>query len=610
MAFRVLNSFCALLAGLALSGWAVHAEAQPATPAAMQSVADAGQPPGVLNVVVIEGLDAGRPLWLQFQSEFRGAFAAARSEPIALHIESIDAVRFPRVGYVDEYERWLTQKYLGRKVDAVVASSTVPLDRLLKWRREIWRNAPLVVVLIGPKSAEANLPREPGVTAVTWASDAPGTMALARRLFPQTKRVFLIGGEIFGDPVGDYLKAQLEGDDGLEVVGPESRTLAELEREVTRLPRDTVVLYSGVYQDARSTGYTSRDVLASLAGKIDRPIFGLSSTYLDHGIVGGVLLDPAAYARSAARTVDAMLDQPDMRVLPQAPPDGQTLTVDFRELKRWGVPERRLPPGTRVAFRPEGLWEQYHREVTVAAVLLALHSMLLVFLLVERRRRKHAEAGIHQLSRRLIVSQEDERRRIASELHDDLNQRVALLTIGLDGLAANAPTGSPEAAQLADLAGEARTLGSDVHALARRLRPPQIDTAGLPAALRDVATRMQRRTGVNINVLDNGWPSNAPVDGSIVFYRVAQEALQNALKHSGARSVRVALSGDPRQLVLSVSDDGVGIASDAADTGRGLGIAGMRERLHLVGGSLHITGIAGEGTTVSATIPLPMPVTA
>jgi signal transduction histidine kinase len=589
--------FSTLLARCVLAGLVLLGAASPA-----RGEVSAAQP---LNVVVIEGFDGGRPLWLQFQNAFRDAMVQVRPGPLALYFESIDAVRFPREGYIDDYERWLVEKYRGRRIDAIVAAATVPLDRLLRWRRDIWSNAPMVIVLIGPQ-AVARLPDDAGIAALTWNSDALGTVALARQLLPATRQVFLIGGDRFGDPVGTYFKNILSAEKAIQQVEPVSTTVSELALEVAVLPSNTVVFYSGVYQDARSIEFTARDVLDALSRTANRPIFGVSRSYLGHGIVGGVLLDPAAYAKASASTLVRMLREPGVAIPASAPADGQALTVDFSQLQRWGISPRRIPANAVVVNRPPGLWEQYYREVMLAAVVLALQSVLLIFLLLEQRRRRTAETGLRHLSGRLLVGQEEERRRIASELHDDVNQKVALLAIGLDGLAASAARDVREAAELRDLANEARGLGRDVHALARRLRPPQIDTAGLGSALEDLAKRTQQRTGIEISVVDRGWPSNAPAEASIVLYRVAQEALQNAVKHSAARSVRIVLGGSPARLELSVSDDGLGIVPGAPDTSNGMGIAGMRERLGLVGGTLNVEGVDREGTTVSAAVPIPV----
>lgn len=286
-----------------------------------------------LNVVVIEGFDGGRPLWLQFQSAFRDAMVQARPGPLALYFESIDAVRFPREGYLDDYEGWLVEKYRGRKVDAIVAAYSVPLDRLLRWRRDIWGNAPMVIVLIDQRAA-ARLPPDAGIAALTWTSDAPGTITLARQLLPTTRQVFFIGGDRFGDPVGEYFKSILSAEKTIDQVEPVSTTVPELALEVANLPSNTVVFYSGVYQDARSTGFTARDVLDDLARATNRPIFGLSETYLDHGIVGGVLLNPASYAKGSASTLARMLRDPGVAIPASTPADGQALTIDFAQLQR------------------------------------------------------------------------------------------------------------------------------------------------------------------------------------------------------------------------------------------------------------------------------------
>jgi signal transduction histidine kinase len=220
----------------------------------------------------------------------------------------------------------------------------------------------------------------------------------------------------------------------------------------------------------------------------------------------------------------------------------------------------------------------------------------------ERRQAEEALATIHQ---RLIDAQEKERRRIAQELHDDICQRLALLSISLDLLARSAPTSSAEGRQKIQEAREkVEHLALDVQALSHRLHPSRLDHLGIEAAAAALCCEVSSQQGVEVSFHAVSVPQGLSRRITICLYRVLQEALQNAIKHSGARKVEVALrrEGDYR-LELTVRDRGVGFDLEATH-GLGLGLISMKERLKTVHGRLAISSQPKHGTTLQAWVPL------
>jgi signal transduction histidine kinase len=221
---------------------------------------------------------------------------------------------------------------------------------------------------------------------------------------------------------------------------------------------------------------------------------------------------------------------------------------------------------------------------------LVLQSLAVTLLLLERRRRRAAEERLHQLSGRLISAQEEERSRIARDLHDDAGQRLALLAIGLDQL------------QAPELADQARALSADLHRIAHQLHPASLDQLGLLPAARRFAVELGAAHGVVIEVASDAWPDAVPRETALVLYRVMQEALQNAVRHSGASRIEVAFRRFGDGMTVRVADSGRGFEPEQLEEG-GLGLAGMRERLRLVGGGLRIDSRPGGGTIVEAWLP-------
>ena len=221
-------------------------------------------------------------------------------------------------------------------------------------------------------------------------------------------------------------------------------------------------------------------------------------------------------------------------------------------------------------------------EVTVLAE--AFNDML------DRLEAERRESGLRALSER-----EAERRRLAAELHDEVGQTLTAASLQVARFADRAP---PE------LRGEAESvretlLGSieQVRTLARQLRPEALDELGLVPALTNLAERVAEQTGLHFErELDRDLPPLGP-DDELVIYRVAQEAITNAIRHADARTVRIALRADGPRVTLAIADDGVGLGA-ANGNGNGSGIRTMRERALTVGGRLDVQPGAEGGTTV------------
>jgi PAS domain S-box-containing protein len=216
--------------------------------------------------------------------------------------------------------------------------------------------------------------------------------------------------------------------------------------------------------------------------------------------------------------------------------------------------------------------------------------------------RAHAE--LRQLPPLLLQAQEDERRKIARELHDDISQRLALLTIGIDQLRFGERLNASVHEQLSDLSHESKEITSNVHALSHELHSPRLEHLDLTTIARAYCKETAGKQGVQIECSVDGFVPQVSYDVSLCVYRVLQEALHNAIKHSGVQRFVVQLSALPGEIALRVSDSGVGFVPEDKRVSRGLGLVSMRERVRMVGGVISIRSAPDGGTTVLARIPL------
>jgi PAS domain S-box-containing protein len=230
-------------------------------------------------------------------------------------------------------------------------------------------------------------------------------------------------------------------------------------------------------------------------------------------------------------------------------------------------------------------------------------------LTAEIARRESAEADRRELLRRLATAQEDERRHLARELHDQMGQHLAALGLGLKALETGGPDSPPAQARLRQLLDLTDLIGRELHHLALELRPTALDDLGLRTALAHYAERWSERSGVAVDFEAAGLEAGRlPAPAETALYRVVQEALTNVLKHAQARRVSVVLQRSDGRAQAVVEDDGHGFDVEAvmapAGDGVRLGLLGMRERLALVGGTLAVESTPGRGTTVIARVPL------
>lgn len=224
--------------------------------------------------------------------------------------------------------------------------------------------------------------------------------------------------------------------------------------------------------------------------------------------------------------------------------------------------------------------------------------------MIDITERKLAEEALVNLSGRLINAQEEERKRIARELHDDLNQRMALLSIELEQLSQRMQRPRHLRPLVHSLQTKAQEISAEIHRLSYRLHPSKLDHLGLAAAVESLCEELSGSCKLRAEFRQTGTPAHVPKDVRLCLFRIAQESLRNCVKHSGARRARVMLEGAGGGIRLSVSDDGCGFDTGSGALERGLGFTSMRERVRLVGGRLQIYSRPARGTRVEIWVPL------
>jgi len=364
-------------------------------------------------------------------------------EGIDYYSEYIDRARFPDEHYRRAFRQFLRSKYRDLRFDVVIAMQSIALEFVTGSRSELFPDTPVVYFASPP--VRKPIPNSAGVTTPLNFAD---TLTLAADLQPDTERCFVVSGASAGDKEYESLaRAQFASlEPRCAVTYLSGLPTIELEKRLSSLPAHSIIYYILVNVDGAGDRFHPLEYLDRIAAVANAPIYSWVDSTMDHGIVGGRL-------KSQRRETDA-IGELALRVLrgeradaiPVSSSDLSVAQVDSRQLRRWGISEARVPAGVLVRFREPTLWDRYKPFVIGASILVLAQTTLIVGLLVQRTRRQQAEARlrssetelrasydrIRDLGGRMLKAQEGERSRIARELHDDISQQLALLSIDLE----------------------------------------------------------------------------------------------------------------------------------------------------------------------------------
>jgi signal transduction histidine kinase len=332
-------------------------------------------------------------------------------------------------------------------------------------------------------------------------------------------------------------------------------------------------------------------------------VYTLFQTMIGNGPVGGVVVDFEPLGRQAAKIILGLLHGAAISAFPIERSQNH-VAIDWRQFQRFRLSEDRIPQGAVIYFREPTLWTRYRWYLISGGLVILLQTVMIVMLAIEGKRRKQSEKSTRELAGRLIHAQEEERRRIAAELHDDVCQRLALVCLQLDTIRA-APPKSREGLEkeLSVLYDEADMISSDIHQFSRELHPAILERLGLLAALRRFCADFAAHRKIAVNFTSSGDEAALDQEVALVLFRVGQECLMNISKHSGAESCDVSLRFGHDRVVLQVKDTGNGFEPNELKGLSGLGLESMRERVRSVCGKFHIDSAPNRGTRVYAEAP-------
>jgi signal transduction histidine kinase len=534
----------------------------------------------------------------------RSELARIMPQRIVFHDASLNVERPGPLEDGAAFVEFLRNRHGAAPPDLIVVLGAPALQFLLQHRARLFPDTPLVAAGIEQRLIpKAGFRARDAVLPVRL--DIPRIVENILQVLPETTTVAVIMG---ASPFEQFWLKQMKSDlaplaKRVNLLWLSALTLEQLRERVAALPPRSAVFYGIFAVGTDGVPHETEQALAAVRAASSAPVFGAFESQIGRGVVGGPVIVQREGAIRAAHLARRILngDTP-AGVVPPALELSQPV-FDWRELRHWGIPVSRLPAGSEIRFRPPSLWQEHKALIITAIAIFLLQTALIGALLIQHRRRRRAEGHAASLTGRLLTAHEDERRRLARELHDDMTQRLARLAIDAGRIEQGKDTGSPAAAARS-LREELVRLSEDVHALSYRLHPSVLDDLGLVEALRAECDRVSRREAIHVEADMRDVPPAMPQETALCLFRVAQEALRNVTRHARAGAVMVSLAPHEGGLRLAVSDNGKGfdVASHAAQPS--LGHVSMRERVRQIGGELDIESAPGEGTTVAAWVPM------
>lgn len=648
---------------------------------------------------------------------------------VNFYIEHMEATRVDDEDYEENLTDSLRNTYGGHKLDLVMVSGYPALDLVLKHRNELFPGVP--IVYFSQETRKIAGRTWPGITGVTETQSVKAVMNLALRLHPETGTIAIVTGK---SDIETFWLRELHSEllhyqNKVKEIDLVDLPTDQILQRVDQLPPKTLVFFELQPRESIQPAIGVWDALGQIGQRL--PTYCIFPyECVGHGAVAGIESSGRDEVITLAVTQAArILSGEKVDDIPVVHPSGTQTLADWRQLRRWKIPESALPKGTQFYNRDPSVWERDRKYIFPAIGLIIAQALLIAGLLWQRARKRKAESvlreseerfrvmadttpsmiwmcdpegnitymnerwlaftgrdpqdgyeawiafihpedvknvmtpllqalkdqkafskeyrlhrndgvyrwmfdvasprvngdgsfagfigsaiditdqklaqqALQNVSGQLIEAQEKERTRIARELHDDVCQRLALLSMELERAKRDSEGRVSATKNLEQIRKHCSEIADDVQSLSHQLHSSRLDYLGVVAAVRGFCKELAEKHAVNVEFTDTDVPRDLPNNISLCLFRVTQEALHNAVKHSGVNQFKLELSATSTELQLEVTDAGAGFDVDETKKNRGLGLVSMQERVHLVRGKFSLDSHPGKGTRILVVVPL------
>lgn len=559
----------------------------------------------------------------------RDRLREATGGKIDLFSEFLDLSRFPEKGHVDRMARYLAEKYTDRRPDVVIALGEEATDFIVTNRNTIAPDARIVFCgFSGATAAKMNLPDD--VVGALSEFDIKKTFEMATRLQPGARQVVVIGGssEFDQEWIATARDDLADLPRHMETIYLTGLSIDDFVERAKALPEDAILLVLTVFTDRTGRNFIPQESFERIAIAAGSPTYGPYSTYLDHGSVGGNAVTFKSVGTAVAGlAIDALAGKPITDVTVP-----QTFVADARQLRRWGLAEANLPPGTVLSFKKNSLWEEYWFEVMLVLGFVATQSLIIVALLIERRRRTAAERQArHRLLEVVHLNQSATAGALSASIAHELNQPLGAIRINAETADMVLQGENPDLQLVHQILADIRDddqRAQDIIAQMRGLlkKRSEIDWQEFDlndvvrSAIRILHTEAERR---NVIVSSAQPGQKLPVRADLVHLQQvilnlatnAMDAMTDVTSAERRLTIQTTLAEASHDVELSIADTGRGIPSDKLGSifdafyttkpnGTGLGLSIARAIIETYGGRIWANNRPEGGAVFRFALPL------
>ncbi|MBR0874952.1 sensor histidine kinase [Bradyrhizobium tropiciagri] len=582
------------------------------------------------SILVLDQSDRRGPFYYQVFTGLRAAVSAHSHAPTTVYTESLDLNRFGGAAYQEGLRQFLEAKYRDRPIGVVVAIGAAALELVLRWHSQLWPDAPVVFALVEERDFIRLRPPAAYVTGGIVQQKLDDAIKAARAVVPNLSTVAIVGAEWERQVLFRNWKEQIAaGVDGMHVVELIGRPMSEVLERVAALPRDSAIIYSGMYSDGSGNYYPPSDALAFIAEKANRPIVVPAETFLEPGGIGGYVLVPSLIGADAARRALRILDGEQLDAVPVSIVDVVKPVFNWRQMRRWNVSESSLPAGSEIRFREPTFFERYRWRAAALGAALLIQAALIAFLLHERHMRRHAEVESRdRMSELAHINRQATAGELSSSIAHELNQPLGSILTNAESAELILASKNPDLDEVKEIISDIKRDDLRASEVIRRMRSllkrapfetkeidlnqimrDAFDFLSLQASARNVAFYLQTSPEV-LRVKGD------PVQLQQVILNLVVNSMDAMARMPYGRTVigRTEVNGSA-SAVISISDSGPGIPQDklneifdpfftTKEQGMGIGLSIARTIVLAHNGQIWAENQPGGGAAFHLSLPL------
>lgn len=605
----------------------------------------------VHDILVLHSFHSGLAWTASVNQGIEEILLAKDRQDVELHIEYLDSLRWPGDHNFQHFSRYLAEKYKDMEFDAVIGVDNISVDFLRRYHLQLFPMTPVVYCGVSCTGTE-EIEEGRYFAGVCEDVDLAATLDAGLYLYPDTKEIIVINDRSADGLIYDrIIKKTLPTYAGKVFFQVwDDYSMEDLLEKVRAVQEGSLVVLVNFTWDRNGSTYSYERSLGLIVAKCKVPIFSMWEFYLGNGVLGGMMVDGVAQGREAAKMViNIVMGEPVENFMGHTNAPANQLIFDYTRMKRFDIPYKALPKDRIVTEEPRSvLWKYKKIGWTVLGIALVLEATVIILSVMTYKSKKaeqemeelvnqrtheltsanvrltaeiserkkveealiESEETLHQLSINLLTVQENERRRISVELHDELGQSLAALKMQVGSLKKQLGSDSPfimlEGCE--ELRQSINLIIENVRRLSRDLSPVALDDLGIDVALEYLITNFAKLHGMKV--------SHDLVEITHLFcqgtqrhiYRIVQESLNNIGKHSHADHVMIQIEKKKNRVFLIVKDNGNGFNADEIQYRKtpesGIGLTAMAERVRILEGLLDIDSEIGKGTTITVSLPV------